>query len=676
MNRTLYLLLLTLTLAACQTVPEVDKAGTSAATRAASATSGEPSSPEPVSLNPGSEDHESGMEFSETPSSGLEASDYSSADLTVDDLEAHLKTHLKGGEIEVNFKDLAIPVFINEVFGNLLSLSFEIDASISERPDLVTLRAEETKTGYELFGIALQVLQNYGIGVEYQGDVLRFVLSKNATSGEPPLLISGRTLPEVPASHRPIIQIVPIRSVNNTNVAIWLKRTFQGMNLRVTEDIERNALVLQGPARIIRQAINAIELLDKPNMRGRYSVRITPAILDAETLANQLIDMLRAQGYGASRNPITGAIVILPIRQTNSVVVFAGDQDVLEHVKTWAIDLDKPGKASASSGLFYYQVRNTSAEDLAEVLNEVNINKAVEGTAASGVTSGGNVIVDRNRNGLIFTGDSKNWEGLLPIISAMDRPARLVLIQVLIASVTLTNDTDVGIEWLFKGRAGDYGQVGRQDLSLGGTGFTYTLNNSGQVRFALNALAQDQRVSILSEPRILVKSGESAQIDVGEEVPVITSQAQSIDALNAPVLQSIQYRRTGVLLRVEPIVHSGNRVDLNLSQVVSEALAAGSGVNSPTIFNRSVQTSLTLSDGGAVVIGGLVSNSENEGDTRIPILGSIPGLGALFRSSGKQNTRSELILMIQAYIVDEDETDDFNQRMRDDLDLLDPDDLY
>ena len=104
-------------------------------------------------------------------------------------------------------------------------------------------------------------------------------------------------------------------------------------------------------------------------------------------------------------------------------------------------------------------------------------------------------------------------------------------------------------------------------------------------------------------------------------------------------------------------MHSGNRVDLNLSQVVSEALAAGSGVDSPTIFNRSVQTSLTLSDGGAVVIGGLVSNSENEGDTRIPILGSIPGLGALFRSSGKQNTRSELILMIQAYIVDEDETD-------------------
>ena len=526
MNRTLYILLLTLSLAACQTVPQVDKAGTSAAARAATTPSGDPSSPEPELLNPDSVNNESGTEFSETPSSGQKASDYSSADLTVDNLEAHLKTHLKGGEIEVNFKDLAIPVFINEVFGNLLSLSFEIDASISERPDLVTLRAEETKTGYELFGIALQVLQNYGIGVEYQGDVLRFVLSKTAASGEPPLLISGRTLPEVPASHRPIIQIVPLKAVNNTSVALWLKRTFQGMDLRVTEDIERNALVLQGPARVIRQAINAVDLLDRPNMRGRYSVRITPSILDAETLASQLIDMLQAQGYGASRTPIRGAIVILPIRQTNSVVVFAGDQDVLEHVKTWAIDLDKPGKASASSGLFYYQVRNTSAQDLAEVLNAVNINKAVD----ENTSDGGNVIVDRNRNGLIFTGDSKNWEGLLPIIAAMDRPARLVLIQVLIASVTLTNDTDVGISWLFKGRAGDFGQIGRQDLALGGAGFTYTLNNSGQVRFALNALAQDQRVSILSEPRILVKSGETAQIDVGEEVPVITSQAQSTDA--------------------------------------------------------------------------------------------------------------------------------------------------
>ena len=368
MNRTLYILLLTLSLVACQTVPQVDKAGTSSSTRAVATPGGKTSSPGPESLNPEQEDYESGTEFSATPSSGLKASDYSSADLTEDDLEAHLKTHLKGGKIEVNFKDLAIPVFINEVFGNLLSLSFEIDATISERPDLVTLRAEETKTGYELFGIALQVLQNYGIGVEYQGDVLRFVLSKNSTSSEPPLLISGRTLPEVPASHRPIIQIVPLKAVRNTSVASWLKRTFQGMDLRVTEDIERNAIVLQGPARIIRQAINAIELLDKPNMRGRYSIRITPSILDAETLAKQLIDMLQAQGYGASKNPSLGAIVILPIRQTNSVVVFAGDQDVLEHVKTWAVDLDKPGKASASSGLFYYQVRNTSAQDLAEVL--------------------------------------------------------------------------------------------------------------------------------------------------------------------------------------------------------------------------------------------------------------------------------------------------------------------
>ena len=93
--------------------------------------------------------------------------------------------------------------------------------------------------------------------MEYQGDVLRFVLSNKATSSEPPLLISGRTLPEVPASHRPIIQIVPLKAVRNTSIASWLKRTFQGMDLRVTEDIERNALVLQGPARIIRQAINA-----------------------------------------------------------------------------------------------------------------------------------------------------------------------------------------------------------------------------------------------------------------------------------------------------------------------------------------------------------------------------------------------------------------------------------
>ena len=219
--------------------------------------------------------------------------------------------------------------------------------------------------------------------------------------------------------------------------------------------------------------------------------------------------------------------------------------------------------------------------------------------------------------------------------------------------------------------------VGSTDFASGGSGFTYNLNNAGQVRFALNMLAQDQKVAILSKPSILVKSGETASIDVGEEIPIITSQGQSTENLASPVLQSIDYRNTGVILKVTPTVHSGNRVDLAVEQEVSEVITGqGSGLSTPSIFNRSLDTSLTLRDGGAVIPGGLISGSSSDGKSKIPLLGDIPVFGSLFRKSGNQDSRSELVILIQAFIIDLDsELDEFNKEMKERFELIEYDKL-
>lgn len=587
-----------------------------------------------------------------------------------------LLKQLSSEKIGVNFNELPLGQFINEVYGNILDLPFEIDASLSNRQDLVTLRSSEEQSHRELYDMAQQVLMNYGVGIQLLTSHLRFVPAQDASSQEPPLLISGMALPDVPDSHRTVFHFVQLKAVRENTIRNWVASAFEGTALTVESDSVNNALVLKGPASLVRRATETVRILDRPNMRGRYSVRISPNFVDAATLANMLTEVLSSQGIGAVLKPPFGSVIVLPMAPTNSIIAFAADRSMINHIKNWALELDQPVEQGGAGDFFYYQVKNTSARELAESLSGLQSVNGDDGGEGRAVTPQG-IFVDRNRNGLIFTGDRDRWQGYLPIIKAMDRPARLVNVEVTVASVTLSNDTDFGVEWLFGDSHGRFTGSGQTNFGLGGNGFSYALNNSGQVRFALNALAQDQRVSILSKPSILVKSGDLATIDVGQEVPVITSQAQSTDAADAPVLQNITYRKTGVLLEVEPIVHSGNRVDLALSQEVSEVLdSVASSVDSPAIFNRRISTSLTLADGGAVILGGLISGSTNKGSNKVPVLGNIPGLGALFRSSGNQESRSELVLVIQAYIIDiEEESWNFNEELERRLDLLDAEHL-
>lgn len=150
----------------------------------------------------------------------------------------------------------------------------------------------------------------------------------------------------------------------------------------------------------------------------------------------------------------------------------------------------------------------------------------------------------------------------------------------------------------------------------------------------------------------MVKSGQQASIDVGSRVPIITSNSQSSSAAGAPIVQQVSYLNTGVLLDIKPTVHATGYVDIEISQEISEATNATSGgINSPTISNRSVETVLTLRDGGSVLIGGLIRSTDGEGETGIPLLGKLPGVGRLFRGNNSSDSRTELMVMIIPYIL-------------------------
>ena len=323
----------------------------------------------------------------------------------------------------------------------------------------------------------------------------------------------------------------------------------------------------------------------------------------------------------------------------------------------------------------------------------------------------GAVVADELRNSLVFKGSREQWNELLKVIHRFDRPSKQVLIEVTVAEITLTDALEKGVEWQAyinqnkqipsplvsenRESAGistssadtpaqgplspktpkelntltqqtvrtllnpytlfDFGTVDR--LGLPSNGFTFTLESAGHTKAILNAFARDNRVNIISTPRVLVRSGTEAKIEVGTDVPTVTASQTSSGYFNANsnagLIQSIEYRKTGVLLGVKPIVYSGNRIDLKVSQEISDISSQSvTNISSPAILSRKIETDVTLADGGSVLLGGLISTTTTEEERGIPWLKDIPLLGQLFRVDSKSNTKSMVIMLIVPYIIE------------------------
>lgn len=649
-------------------------------------------------------------------------------------------------DVTVNVEDVTLASFINEVFGNILGLPFEIDNTLKNKPDRVTLRLEQPQTRQMVYNVASQVMSNYGVEIIKQGSVLRFQIKQIGLSpDEPPILISGDARPEVPIAYRPVFQFVQLHNVDAKDVIPWLNSAYEKSGLTAIADSARGGLMLKGMSSIVGQAAKAVELLDQPFMRGQYSLRIDPAFISSDSLAKQLKTLLTAQGYSVGIGEATGNIVLVPLESSNGLIVFTNQQSLLGLVREWAEQADRAplvsavdmGEGADKEGLFFYEVRNTRATDLAKSLRSLlsgigggggaygltpdlsnsasrrasanspspvrsNSNADMGGNRSAGISpllqlagtqallgavgsgslgdslsssvmGSGTIVEDENRNAILFRGPGKVWQQLQPMLKQLDKPARQVLIEVTIASVDLSHGESLGVRWGFNSRnkwfGGDKVADGRSwgASSNVDSGFTYILNTAGGAFASLNALATDSRSRILATPRVLVKSGDQANINVGTDVPVVTGQQTdgSSTGGTSNILQSISYRSTGVILNVSPVIYSNDRVDLTVSQEISSSgSSGGSGGDSgdgegqsltPSISRTSMETALTLQSGGSVLMGGLIRESGDDSNGGVPVLKNIPGIGYLFGARSKNKSRSEVVMLIQPYILESGE---------------------
>jgi general secretion pathway protein D len=152
----------------------------------------------------------------------------------------------------------------------------------------------------------------------------------------------------------------------------------------------------------------------------------------------------------------------------------------------------------------------------------------------------------------------------------------------------------------------------------------------------------------------MVLNNQTANLQVGDRVPIITQQAVSTVTTDAPIVNSVEYEDTGVILKVTPRVNRGGMVMLDISQEVSEvASATTTGIQSPTIQERKINSSVAVQDNETIVLGGLISDSRTQTHTGIPYLQDVPVLGNLFRDTGDNKTRTELMVLITPHVIDD-----------------------
>jgi general secretion pathway protein D len=379
----------------------------------------------------------------------------------------------------------------------------------------------------------------------------------------------------------------------------------------------------------------------------------------------------------------------------------------LDDTRRFVEVLDREGEG-AEKRLFVYRVQNGKAADLAKVINaafgvsstgEKNADQApslddrsapaastlpppVAPTAGAapgrpngagaasdqkGATSSfsASITADDVNNAVVIYATPRDYALILDALNKLDVPPMQVMIDASIDEVTLDHNTQYGLQWQF--------QAGR----LGGTlsqGSGATTNSAGQtvnvnpgpiqnfpglsflysgngVSATLNALKSVSDVKVLSAPKLMVMNNRTATIQVGNEVPISTGSALNIST-SAPIVNSVEYRDTGIILKITPRVNSGGLVLLDIAQEVSDVQDnTSSGIDSPIIEERKIATSVAVQDGETVALGGLMKNEVTKGRSSVPLLGDIPVLGHLFGDTTGKLQRTELVVLLTPHVV-------------------------
>jgi general secretion pathway protein D len=277
-----------------------------------------------------------------------------------------------------------------------------------------------------------------------------------------------------------------------------------------------------------------------------------------------------------------------------------------------------------------------------------------------------NITADESNNALVVLATPREYAVVQDALRQLDVAPLQVLLEAAIAEVTLTDQTQFGFQYFYKPNSTP-NSTSTLTLTNGTTnvisasaplaatlpGFSYMFSNGNSLQAVLSALSSITHVDVLSAPEVLVLNNQTAKLDVGDQVPIVTATAVSTITSNAPEVNSVQYLSTGVILTVTPRVNKGGMVMMDIDQQVAEPTSTTtSSINSPTIQQREITSSVSVADGETIALGGLFSNQVTKSKSGIPFLQDIPYLGHLFTDTSDSVNRDELMVLITPHVVD------------------------
>ncbi|HEY1837713.1 MAG TPA: type II secretion system secretin GspD [Rhizomicrobium sp.] len=301
--------------------------------------------------------------------------------------------------------------------------------------------------------------------------------------------------------------------------------------------------------------------------------------------------------------------------------------------------------------------------------------ETVGGVSREGINSV-NITADETNNALVVLATPREYAVVEDALHQLDIAPVQVLLEAAIAEVTLTNETQFGVQYFFNGAHNQGVLTQGTTVPLTGTnsltgatsptvniaasypGFSYMYSNGASIQVILNALDTVSHVDVISAPEVMVLNNQLASLEVGDQVPILSGEAQSTVDAGSPVVNSVEYLDTGIILKVTPRVNRSGQVMMDISQEVSgvdnNATTQGT-IGSPTIQQRKIESSVSVADGETVALGGLFSDQRTIGSSGIPLLDRIPLIGNLFSNHDNSHNRTELMVLITPHVVNNPE---------------------
>ncbi len=581
--------------------------------------------------------------------------------------------------ITPNYKDADIQQII-EAVGAVTGKNFIIDPRVKAQVTMVSSTPMSADAFYEAF---LSILQVYGYVAVPSGSVIKILPDANARQlpGWEGAAENNRRADDI------ITQVVLVENVAAAQLVPILRPLIPQYG-HLAAHPASNMLIISDRAANVDRITSIIRRIDKSSDEEYEVIRLTHASA-AETV--RVVSSLQQAGAADA----TGGrrTTIVADERTNSVLV-SGDKADRLRLRTLIAHLDTPLEDGGDT-----RVRYLRYADAIELSTKLEQQYSGQPATEGGPPTTSEIIIwaDEQTNALVITAPPKTMRSMMNVIDKIDIRRAQVLVEAIIVEVSANKGAELGITWAAYNEGNFVGGTNFPALTPGVVGLGSALSgdgdNTGDLAGAisdginlgvgrisdsgtsfvavLQALEADADTNIMATPTIVTMDNEEAEINVGQEVPFVTGSYSNAGNAGGAVnpFQTVEREQVGLKLKITPQINEGDAVLLEIDQEVSSLATSTAAVDLIT-NNRTVTTSVIVNDGGTLVLGGLIQDELRDVEQRVPILGSIPLIGALFRADRTELVKTNLMIFIKPTILRDDvsvayETNSKYQAIRD-----------